>query len=335
MSYPFYMGPCLGPSSTLSNEFEDSADFMMWCFKVEMCTREDNHDWSQCPWAHKNEKSRRRDPSSHKYSSIACPDTSQGAPCPRGNACLFTHNLYEYWLHPDRFRTQMCKLGPRCTRPLCFFAHRVDELRFPEMRYADGADSSAPLSAAPSAVSAPGQSAAAATIIATPPSPNNNGSPTSNGAASPNRPCGHGKQAAATATPVSAGGVWSSAPLMPQDLDLPPGLSGSYPDIQPPAAAAPAPAECAGAAVPRPALDEQQLALRLCRAECEQRQLALAQQLQQLRLREASIGSALRSIDTIGASANGGVPRQLLSSCLPSIPITIAPDQLDPSDQIM
>lgn len=40
--------------------------------------------------------------------------------------------LFEYWLHPSRFRTQMCKAGPNCKRALCFFAHSPAELRNPD-----------------------------------------------------------------------------------------------------------------------------------------------------------------------------------------------------------
>jgi hypothetical protein len=48
----------------------------------------------------------------------------QGVSCGRGVDCPFAHSVYEYWLHPTRFRTQMCKKGNQCNRTLCFFAHR-------------------------------------------------------------------------------------------------------------------------------------------------------------------------------------------------------------------
>jgi hypothetical protein len=32
-------------------------------------------------------------------------------------------------LHPDRYKTSLCSEGPRCARPLCFFAHDASELR--------------------------------------------------------------------------------------------------------------------------------------------------------------------------------------------------------------
>jgi hypothetical protein len=48
----------------------------------------------------------------------------QGMSCGRGVDCPFAHSVYEYWLHPTRFRTQMCKKGNQCNRTLCFFAHR-------------------------------------------------------------------------------------------------------------------------------------------------------------------------------------------------------------------
>jgi hypothetical protein len=37
--------------------------------------------------------------------------------------------LQEFHLHPKRFRTQMCQQGAACMRPLCFFAHTLEELR--------------------------------------------------------------------------------------------------------------------------------------------------------------------------------------------------------------
>lgn len=40
--------------------------------------------------------------------------------------------LRRYWLHPARFRTQMCKAGANCKRALCFFAHSQAELRQPD-----------------------------------------------------------------------------------------------------------------------------------------------------------------------------------------------------------
>ncbi|KIZ00324.1 Zinc finger CCCH domain-containing protein 37 [Monoraphidium neglectum] len=111
-------------------------DFLMYSFKVEACVRSDNHDWARCPFAHDKEKGRRRDPRAFQYTSQPCPHTMQarhpGRSCPSGDACSNSHSLQEYWLHPERFRTQMCKLGAACTRPLCFFAHRANELRFPE-----------------------------------------------------------------------------------------------------------------------------------------------------------------------------------------------------------
>lgn len=46
-----------------------------------------------------------------------------------GDSCTFSHSLYEYWLHPDRFRTDICQYGMACKRPVCFFAHCQEQLR--------------------------------------------------------------------------------------------------------------------------------------------------------------------------------------------------------------
>ncbi|GAB4819207.1 hypothetical protein N2152v2_006253 [Parachlorella kessleri] len=94
-------------------------DFRIWCMKV------------QCPFAHQNEKAVRRDPRTHDYTGIACPDMKKQASCIRGDSCPYAHNVFEYWLHPTRYRTQLCNDGPSCQRSLCFFAHTMEELRVP------------------------------------------------------------------------------------------------------------------------------------------------------------------------------------------------------------
>ena len=50
----------------------------------------------------------------------------------QGDACTNSHGVYEHWLHPAKYRTQLCKDGAQCQRPVCFFAHSVSELRSPE-----------------------------------------------------------------------------------------------------------------------------------------------------------------------------------------------------------
>ncbi len=44
--------------------------------------------------------------------------------CKRGELCPFAHGVFEAWLHPARYRTQACRDGAACGRPICFFAHR-------------------------------------------------------------------------------------------------------------------------------------------------------------------------------------------------------------------
>lgn len=51
--------------------------------------------------------------------------------CIRGECCPYAHNVFENWLHPTRYRTQLCNDGPVCRRGICFFAHSLDELRVP------------------------------------------------------------------------------------------------------------------------------------------------------------------------------------------------------------
>ncbi|KAL5197981.1 hypothetical protein ABZP36_001493 [Zizania latifolia] len=114
-----------------------SEEFWMHVYKVQRCPRSASHDWTSCPYAHKGERARRRDPRRFVYAAVSCPDyrASQlvggGAPpsCAHGLRCRYAHGVFELWLHPSRFRTRMCTAGPRCARPICFFAHYATELR--------------------------------------------------------------------------------------------------------------------------------------------------------------------------------------------------------------
>jgi hypothetical protein len=109
------------------------------------------HDWRACPFAHPTENARRRDPRAAKYLPIPCPDYKRGI-CLRGDACNYSHGVYECWLHPAKYRTQLCKEGPACRRPVCFFAHSVLDIRQPTHLWAAGAQ---PTAAAVSLAAAP------------------------------------------------------------------------------------------------------------------------------------------------------------------------------------
>lgn len=43
--------------------------------------------------------------------------------------CRFAHGIYEMRLHPDLYRTELCKERGHCSRNVCFFAHDDRELR--------------------------------------------------------------------------------------------------------------------------------------------------------------------------------------------------------------
>lgn len=103
-------------------------EFRMYEFKIRRCVRGRSHDWTECPYAHPGEKARRRDPKNYHYSGTACPDFRKGN-CKRGDACEFSHGVFECWLHPARYRTQPCKDGTGCRRRVCFFAHTPEQLR--------------------------------------------------------------------------------------------------------------------------------------------------------------------------------------------------------------
>ena len=127
-------GPKQTQTGNLSNEPDAetrlSDDFRMYEFKVRRCSRTRAHDWTECPFTHPGEKARRRDPRRFNYCGTACPEFRKGS-CPRGDACEFAHGVFECWLHPSRYRTQLCKDGLQCARRACFFAHASHQLRPP------------------------------------------------------------------------------------------------------------------------------------------------------------------------------------------------------------
>jgi hypothetical protein len=115
------------PPDVWSNDIS----FMIYSYKIIPCLYVVPHDWRICPWAHPSERALRRCPRAFAYKAVSCINTRRGRPCARGNACKYSHNVTEYWLHPARYRTEMCSLGSRCDRRLCFFAHSDQELRSP------------------------------------------------------------------------------------------------------------------------------------------------------------------------------------------------------------
>ncbi|KAM7272236.1 hypothetical protein ACFE04_026899 [Oxalis oulophora] len=119
---------------TLMNDaLYGSNDFRMYTFKIKKCSRTKPHDWTACPFAHPAEKAQRRDPRKFRYAGIACPAHRAGT-CQRGENCQFAHGIFEYWLHPTRYRTRKCISGLLCDRKVCFFAHTWDEMRFTEAK---------------------------------------------------------------------------------------------------------------------------------------------------------------------------------------------------------
>jgi len=107
-----------------------SDEFRMYEFKIRRCSRTRAHDWTECPYTHPGEKARRRDPRRFNYCGAACPEFRKGS-CPQGDVCEYAHGVFECWLHPSRYRTQLCKDGAACDRRACFFAHHTSQLRVP------------------------------------------------------------------------------------------------------------------------------------------------------------------------------------------------------------
>ena len=110
----------------------DSDHFRMYRFKIEACPHQNvPHDTAECPYLHPGERARRRNPKIYKYEAIPCPHFRKGN-CKWGDACPLSHGVFECWMHPAKFRTQLCKEGASCTRSVCFFAHSIEQLRDPE-----------------------------------------------------------------------------------------------------------------------------------------------------------------------------------------------------------
>lgn len=106
-------------------------NFMMYGFKIALCSRTGRHRWDDCPFAHPTENARRRDPRIFSYSCQECPSYRNAGYCPRGDQCEFSHGIFEARLHPDSYRTQACKDGKNCKRKICFFYHNEEERRIP------------------------------------------------------------------------------------------------------------------------------------------------------------------------------------------------------------
>lgn len=106
-------------------------EFMIYTYKVQPCSRLDPHNWQDCPYTHVGEPNPRRDPKKYRYQAAACRSMKATKTCPQGDRCRWSHNVLECGLHPTRYRTALCVLGTQCTRPVCFFAHTVEQLRTP------------------------------------------------------------------------------------------------------------------------------------------------------------------------------------------------------------
>ncbi|KAG8380812.1 hypothetical protein BUALT_Bualt06G0055400 [Buddleja alternifolia] len=105
-----------------------SDEFRMYSFKVTPCSRAYSHDWTECPFVHPGENARRRDPRKYNYTCVPCPEFKKGS-CAKGDACEYAHGVFESWLHPAQYRTRLCKDETGCSRKVCFFAHKHEELR--------------------------------------------------------------------------------------------------------------------------------------------------------------------------------------------------------------
>ncbi|KAI3458560.1 hypothetical protein Pfo_015223 [Paulownia fortunei] len=112
----------------INNGIYGTDEFRMYNFKVKPCSRAYSHDWTECPFVHPGENARRRDPRKYHYTCVPCPEFKKGS-CAKGDACEYAHGVFESWLHPAQYRTRLCKDETGCSRKVCFFAHKPEELR--------------------------------------------------------------------------------------------------------------------------------------------------------------------------------------------------------------
>ena len=74
------------------------------------------------------ENARRCDPRKYHYTCVSCPEFRKGS-YNKGDACEYAHGIFEFWLHPRQYRTRLSKYETYCTRRVCFFSHKPEELR--------------------------------------------------------------------------------------------------------------------------------------------------------------------------------------------------------------
>ncbi|CAL5203052.1 unnamed protein product [Lathyrus oleraceus] len=140
----------------INNGVFGTDEFRMYSFKVKTCSRGYSHDWTECPFVHPGENARRRDPRKYLYSCVPCPEFRKEGTCQNKDACEYSHGVFESLLHPLQYRTRLCKDETRCSRKVCFFAHKHEELR---PLYASTGSAMPSLESLPvSNVSTPGQS---------------------------------------------------------------------------------------------------------------------------------------------------------------------------------
>ncbi|GFP87783.1 zinc finger CCCH domain-containing protein 29 [Phtheirospermum japonicum] len=136
------------PLPDINNGVYGSDEFRMYSFKVKPCSRAYSHDWTECPFVHPGENARRRDPVKYSYTCVPCPEFKKGS-CGKGDACEYAHGVFESWLHPAQYRTRLCKDETGCSRRVCFFAHRPEELRPLYASTGSGLPSPKPISGSP------------------------------------------------------------------------------------------------------------------------------------------------------------------------------------------
>lgn len=114
-------GDCMHVSQACLVILSPLVELVLMMSACVLCLQRFVHDWPSCPFAHPGEKAKRRDPRTHQYDCEMCPAVLKGEVCELGAACPHSHHVFESWLHPQKYRTLLCKDGDQCHREVCFF----------------------------------------------------------------------------------------------------------------------------------------------------------------------------------------------------------------------
>ncbi len=68
------------PTTSSSSTHQSPCNDLLLLLQVVPCSKRYVHDWTECPFAHPQEKARRRDSELFSYTGIACPSMKKVSP---------------------------------------------------------------------------------------------------------------------------------------------------------------------------------------------------------------------------------------------------------------